>query len=128
MGMVSLHSAAADLDALKKQVQQKLIQSGEDGQGIVITSVRPTPYAGLFEIVTEDHKLVYTDERAAYLFTGHIFEMKTFKDLTAERLEEITAIKFDSLPLDLALNKSKGTASVRSRCFQIQTALSAKNW
>lgn len=117
MGMVSLYSSAADLDALKKLVQQKLIQSGEDGQGIVITSVRPTPYAGLFEIVTEDHKLVYTDERAAYLFTGHIFEMKTFKDLTAERLEEITAIKFDSLPLDLAIKQVKGNGKRKVAVF-----------
>lgn len=117
IGMLSLASQAADLDTLKKLVQQKLVQSGEDGQGIVITSVRATPYAGLFEVVTEDHKLVYVDERATYLFTGHIFEMKGFKDLTGERLDEITAVKFDSLPLDFAIKQVKGNGKRKVAVF-----------
>lgn len=113
---LSSESKATDLEALKKTVQQKLSQSA-DGQGIVITSVRATPYAGLFEIVTEDHKLVYVDERAGYLFTGHIFEMKGLKDLTAERLEEITSIQFDSLPLDLAIKQVKGNGKRKIAVF-----------
>jgi thiol:disulfide interchange protein DsbC len=117
IGMLSLASQAADLDTLKKLVQQKLVQSGEDGHGIVITSVRATPYAGLFEVVTEDHKLVYVDERATYLFTGHIFEMKGFKDLTGERLDEITAVKFDSLPLDFAIKQVKGNGKRKVAVF-----------
>ncbi len=117
VGMLSLASHAADLDALKKLVQQKLVQNGEEGQGIVITSIRPTPYAGLFEVVTEDHKLVYVDEKATYLFTGHIFEMKGFKDLTGERLDEITAVKFDSLPLDLAIKQVKGNGKRKVAVF-----------
>ncbi len=117
IGMLSLASQAADLDALKKLVQQKLVQSGEEGQAIVISSVRATPYAGLFEVITEDHKLVYVDERATYLFTGHIFEMKGFKDLTGERLDEITAVKFDSLPLDLAIKQVKGNGKRKIAVF-----------
>jgi len=113
---ISIQSHAVDLDALKKTLQQKLTQS-EDGQGITITSVKPTPYAGLFEVVTEDHKLVYVDERANYLFTGHIFDMKGFKDLTGERLDEITAVKFDSLPLDLAIKQVKGNGKRKVAVF-----------
>jgi len=114
--LLNVSSDAADLEALKKTVQQRLSQS-EDGQGIVISSVRPTPFAGLFEVVTEDHKLVYVDERANYLFTGHIFDMKGFKDLTGERLDEITAIKFESLPLDLAIKQTKGNGKRKVAVF-----------
>jgi thiol:disulfide interchange protein DsbC len=94
-------------EAVRKLAQERLGHGAEDG-AVKIVSVRLTPYLGLFEIVTEDHKLVYTDEKVSYLVAGRIFDMKNLKDLTSDRLEEIAAIKLDSLPLELAIKSVKG--------------------
>jgi thiol:disulfide interchange protein DsbC len=108
LATLAVPAGAADIEAIRKLAQQRLSHSDEEGGNVSIKSVRATPYFGLYEIVTEDNKLVYTDENVNYLVSGRIYDMKTLKDLTAPRLEEITAIKFDSLPLDLAIKSVKG--------------------
>lgn len=103
-------AAAKDsrLETLGKLVEQRLGRNTEDGSSVHVVSVRPLGVLGLYEVVTEDHKLVYTDEKADYVMTGHIYDLKSMQDLTADRLEQISAIKPETLPLDLAIKTVKG--------------------
>jgi len=74
-----------------------------------ISSVRKTPF-GMFEVVIEN-EIVYVDENADYLITGHVFDTRTQEDLTSKRSEEVLRVDFSSLPLDLAFKIVRGDGS-----------------
>ncbi|QJQ07770.1 DsbC family protein [Undibacterium piscinae] len=66
-----------------------------------------TPYAGLFEVrVGSD--ILYTDEKAQYLFLGSVIDAQTSTDLTKQRTDELSKVKFSDLPLELALKSVTG--------------------
>ena len=87
--------------ALKKLVEPKL------GEGVKVDSVTKTPYAGLYE-VRVGPEVLYTDEKAQFLFLGNVVDAKTGTNYTKARIDEINKIKFSDLPLDLALKTVKG--------------------
>jgi thiol:disulfide interchange protein DsbC len=75
---------------------------------IAIESVTKTPLPGIYEVFANG-QLTYTDEKAAYLFlNAHMIDTEKKVNLTEERMNRLTAIKFDQLPLDLAFKKIKG--------------------
>jgi thiol:disulfide interchange protein DsbC len=79
--------------------------------GAKIEGVQPAPMAGLWEVrVRTDRglRILYTDPTAAYVIDGNIHDLRTNRDLTEERLRKLNAIKFDSLPLDLAVKIQRG--------------------
>lgn len=76
-----------------------------------VDSVTKTPYAGLYEVFMAG-QILYTDEKMSFLIAeGHLVDPKTKKDITGERLEELTRIDFTSLPLDQAIKVVKGNGS-----------------
>lgn len=87
--------------AVKKLIEPRL------GQGAKVDSVTKTPYSGLFEVRTGGD-IIYTDEKAKYLFVGRVVDTQTYHDYTKERVEEISRIKFSDLPLDSAMKVVKG--------------------
>ncbi len=91
LACVSLTAVADEAD-VKKAVEAKL--------GKVERIVR-APMAGIWE-VTVDGQVFYSDDKGTYLIFGNLLEMKTGKNLTAERL-------FNSLPLDLAMKQVRGS-------------------
>jgi thiol:disulfide interchange protein DsbC len=96
-------SAFADEEIVKKALQTTF--SGEK-----IDSVKKTPYLGLYEVVVGG-ELFYTDEKATYLFFGHVIDPQTKQSLTSERLQQIKdarRISMDTLPLDQAIKAVKG--------------------
>lgn len=96
-------SAFADETAVKKALMAHF-------PGEKIESVKKTPYLGLYEVVVGG-ELLYTDEKAAYFFLGHVVDPQTRQSLTSERLQEIKdarRISIDSLPLEHAIKAVKG--------------------
>lgn len=84
---------------------------------IQIQSVLKTPLAGMYEVYA-DGQLHYTDEKATYLFVNAMMidtDKKT--NLTEERMNKLTAISFDQLPLDLAFRKVKGKGTRKLAYF-----------
>jgi thiol:disulfide interchange protein DsbC len=81
-------------------------------------SVRATPVAGLYEVrIFND--LFYVDEAARHILVeGDLIDMRSSRNLTRERLDEILAISFDALPLDLALKQVRGDGSRRIALFE----------
>jgi thiol:disulfide interchange protein DsbC len=87
--------------AIKKLVEPRL------GEGTKVDSVTKTPYAGLYEVrVGSD--VLYTDEKAQYLFLGNVIDAQTSTDLTKLRTDELSKVKFSDLPLDIALKTVTG--------------------
>ncbi len=75
---------------------------------IAVESVLKTPLAGIYEVFANG-QLIYTDEKVAYLFTNaSLIDTDKKLNLTEERMNRLTAIRFDQLPLDLAFKKIKG--------------------
>jgi thiol:disulfide interchange protein DsbC len=81
-----------------------------------LLSVGKTPYFGLYEVAFDD-RLVYTDEKMTYLFSGNIIDMHTMKNLTEAREKLLYAIDFDTLPLDLAIKNMKGNGKRKLAVF-----------
>ena len=75
-----------------------------------ISSIVKTPYSGLFEVYL-DGQLVYVDSKAQYVFTGDVIDLKTRRNLTQARLNQLQAVNWNSLPLNNALKTIKGNGA-----------------
>jgi thiol:disulfide interchange protein DsbC len=96
--------ALADEASLKKAIEAAYPK-------FKVESVVKTPYAGLYEVFMGG-QIVYTDEKLTFLIAeGRLVDPKTKKDVTGERLDELTKIDFSSLPLDQAIKVVKGNGS-----------------
>jgi thiol:disulfide interchange protein DsbC len=97
-------TAIADEASLKKAIEAAYPK-------FKVESVTKTPYAGLYEVFMGG-QIIYTDEKLTFLIAeGHLVDPKTKKDITGERLEELTKIDFSSLPLEQAIKVVKGNGS-----------------
>lgn len=96
--------SVADEASLKKAIEAAYPKFKVD-------SVTKTPYPGLYEVFMGG-QIVYTDEKLSFLIAeGRLVDPKTKKDITGERLEELTKIDFNSLPLNQAIKVVKGNGS-----------------
>ena len=91
--------AVADEASIKKAVEAKF--------GGKVDSVTKTPYMGLYEIYA-DGQIAYTDDKVTALIVGPLIDGKTMKNVTQERMQKLTAIKFTDLPLELAVKQVRG--------------------
>jgi thiol:disulfide interchange protein DsbC len=79
--------------------------------GARIEGIQPAPVPGLFEVrfrSAEGLQIVYTDAVGDYIISGSLYEAKTDRNLTEERVRKLSAIRFDSLPLDQAVRIQRG--------------------
>ena len=75
-----------------------------------ITGVRKTEIDGLFEVAMGKN-IGYTNSDGRFFIFGHIFDMKTQQDLTAQRLDEMNVVNFAELPLKDAIKTVRGDGS-----------------
>ncbi len=87
--------------------EAKVKQAVEAAVGAKPEGVRKTNILGLYEVVVGG-EILYTDEKVNYILTGNIIDTKTRQNLTQERLNKLSAIKFADLPLELAVKTVKG--------------------
>ncbi len=82
-----------------------------------VESVTKTPYDGLYEVFMGG-QIIYTNESLTFIIAdGHLVDPKTKKDITGERLEELTKIDFNKLPLEKAIKVVKGDGSRKIAVF-----------
>jgi len=97
-------SALADEAGLRKAIEAAYPK-------VRIENITKTPYAGLYEVFL-DGQIVYTNEKFSFLIAeGRLVDPKTKRDITGERMDELTKIKFSALPLDQAIKVVKGSGS-----------------
>lgn len=92
-------NATADEASVKKAIEAKL--------GGKVTSVTKSPYLGLYEVFAEG-QIIYTDEKITAILAGTLVDGKTLKNVTAERMQKLSAIKFSELPVELAVKQVRG--------------------
>lgn len=98
------------LPATANEVQIRKVLERKLGT-VRIEGVTPAPVAGLWEVryrTPNGVQVVYTDAAATYIIQGRIYDLQNDKDLTDERLRKLNAIRFDSLPFDLAVKVTRG--------------------
>ncbi|MCM8610628.1 DsbC family protein [Accumulibacter sp.] len=92
--------AVADEAAVRKSLESKL--------GRPLTSLTRTPYLGLYEAYA-DGQIFYTDDKVSVIVAGGaLIDGKSMKNVTEERLQKLSAIKFSELPLALAVKQVRG--------------------
>lgn len=93
-------TAHADEASVKRLIESRF-------GGIKVESVVKTPYFGLYELLVGD-EIIYTDEKVNYIFNGSVVDTRTRRNLTEERQQKLATIKFDDLPLDIAIKQVRG--------------------
>lgn len=105
--------ALAVLFAAPAEANEAAIRKALEGKfgPNTIEGVSPTPMAGLWEVrvrTAGGPEILYTDATGAYLIQGNLFDTRSGRDLTEDRLRKLTAINFESLPLDQAVKIQRG--------------------
>ena len=99
------------LPALANEAQIRRVLESKLG-GAKIEGIQPAPVSGLWEVHFRSERggmqVIYTDATASYVIDGNIHELRTNRDLTSERLRRLNAVKFESLPLDMAVKIQRG--------------------
>jgi hypothetical protein len=101
--LLACSSALGDEDAIRRSLEGKL--------GLKIEGIEPGPVPGLYEVRFRSPngvQVVYVDASGSYVIQGKIYDVRTERDLTEERLRKLNAIKFESLPLDSAVKVQRG--------------------
>lgn len=88
-------------------------QKFETSMQAVVDSVTKTPYFGLFEVYAAG-QIYYTDEAVSAVIAGNILDPKLRRNVTADRLKKLSAVRIDQLPLDKAVKivRGKGTRTL----------------
>jgi thiol:disulfide interchange protein DsbC len=95
------HPENADEARVHKLVEPRM------GSNVKVDAVSKTAYGGLYE-VRSGTDIFYTDAEARYMFVGKVVDLGTLQDLTRARADELAAIRFADLPLEMAIKTVKG--------------------
>ena len=83
-----------------------------------IDEVSKSPMAGLYEIRVNGTEIYYTDAEGNYLVQGNLIDTKQRKNLTEERVDKLTAISFESLPIKDAFTIVRGNGKRKLAVFE----------
>ena len=98
-------AAGADDQLIRRAIEPRL-------NGAKIEAVQPSSIPGLMEIrfrTPQGIQILYTDPKGENIVQGEIYDTRTGRNLTDERISKLSAIKFDSLPLDKAVKIVRGS-------------------
>lgn len=96
--------AYADDAALKKSIESAF-------PNMQVDNIKKTSFGGLYEVYMGG-QIIYTDEKFSFLIVeGKLIEAKTKRNITTERMEDLTRVDFSKLPLDQAVKVVRGNGS-----------------
>ena len=81
-----------------------------------IDEVSKTPMNGLFEI-RMGNDVMYSDADGNFLIQGSLIDVKQKRNLTEERMEKLSSIPFDQLPLKTAFTQVRGNGKRKLAVF-----------
>lgn len=83
-----------------------------------IDEVSKTPMNGLFEVRVNDSDIFYTDAEGNFLVQGNLIDTKARRNLTEERVEKLSAIDINTLPLKDAFTIVRGNGKRKLVVFE----------
>ncbi len=82
-----------------------------------VDEIRPAPVAGLWEL-RFGSDVMYSDAKGNYLIQGSIIDTAAKRNLTEERIDKLTSVAFDSLPLKDAFTIVRGNGKRKVAVFE----------
>ncbi|MGQ0749143.1 MAG: DsbC family protein [Betaproteobacteria bacterium] len=104
LGALLSLTAHADERAIRNVVKDKI----PDAE---ILSVRKLPYAGLYEVGVrrpDGLAVYYTDDSAEVILVGTLLDTRSDRDLTEERLRELSKVDWRQLPFHWSVTTRRG--------------------
>ncbi len=105
-------AASAQEAAIRKNLAERIPQMP------AIEEVIKSPMPGLYEIRTNGADIMYTDAEGNFLIQGNLIDTKQRRNLTEERVEKLTAVAFDALPLKDAFTIVRGNGKRKLAVFE----------
>ena len=102
-------AAMADEAAIRKNLGERIPQFQKIDE--ITKSVMP----GLFEVRVNGTDIFYTDSEGNFLIQGSLIDTKLRRNLTEERVDKLTAVAFDTLPLKDAFTIVRGNGTEKSK-------------
>lgn len=110
--LVASLSVVAQEATIRKNLGERIPQLQK------IDEVTKSPMPGLFEIRINGTEIYYTDAEGNFLVQGNLIDTKQRRNLTEERIDKLTAISFDSLPLKDAFTIVHGNGKRKLAVFE----------
>ena len=111
LGLTASAAALAQEADIRKALAERIPQMDK------IDEVRPTPMKGLYEVrIGTD--LFYTDAKGNYVIQGELIDTKARRNLTEDRINKLTAVDFDTLPLKDAFTIVRGDGKRKLAVFE----------
>lgn len=104
-------SAVAQEATIRKALGERIPQLSK------IDEVTKSPIAGLYEIRVGT-EILYSDAEGNFLVQGELIDTKTRRNITEERIEKLTAIDFNALPVKDAFTIVRGTGKRKIAVFE----------
>ncbi|HMS79924.1 MAG TPA: DsbC family protein [Burkholderiaceae bacterium] len=109
--------APSQADAAVQQQIRGSVETWLQGR-FKVDGVKRSPVAGIWEVQIGSD-LIYVDEKAQHGFVeGQLIDLKANRNLTQERIDEITAIAFKDLPLSMAIKQVNGKGTRQIAVFE----------
>ena len=83
-----------------------------------IDEISKTPMPGLFEVRVNGNEIYYSDSDGNFLIQGNLIDTRQRRNLTEERVDKLTEVSFDSLPLKDALTVVRGNGKRKLAVFE----------
>jgi len=110
--LVSGAGAGAQEAAIRKNLAERIPQLKN------IDEVTKSPMAGLYEVRVNGTDIFYSDAEGNFLLQGSLIDTRQRRNLTEERVEKLSAINFDTLPLKDAFTIVRGTGKRKLAVFE----------
>jgi thiol:disulfide interchange protein DsbC len=108
----SLSAAWAQEATIRKNLAERLPSFAK------IDEVSKTPMNGLYEVRVNESDIFYTDAEGNFLIQGNLLDTRAKRNLTEERVEKLSAIDFDALPLKDAFTVVRGNGKRKMAVFE----------
>lgn len=110
--------AAASLGAQAQDAVIRKNMAQRVPQLKAIDEISKTSIPGVFEIRVNGTEIYYTDAQANYLIQGNLIDTRARRNLTEERVDKLTAVNFDALPLKDAFTIVRGNGQRKLAVFE----------
>ncbi len=88
--------------------------------GAKVNSIVKSGLPGIMEVTLDGAQgpmVVYADDKGDYLLAGDLLDVKGRRNLTKERMDKLTEVKWDSLPLQQAIKVVRGDGKRKLAVF-----------
>ena len=103
-------AVSANIDDVKKELEKKYPDIKAD-------KVTKAGYGDLYEVYSSG-EIIYTDTKVSFLLLGSLIDATTRANISEARLQKLSAINFNELPLAQAIKLVRGTGARKMAIFE----------